>query len=56
MPPADQTEHELRREWPEYQKPLIAKDLKERFAIDDLKRASRSDKYLARLLQILGLN
>ncbi len=55
-PPADQTLRELRRLWPQYQKPPSARDFLDRFSMTDLKRVAAFDPHLARLLEILGLN
>jgi len=45
----------LRKLWPQYRKPPTADQLIRRFGLDDLQRAARHDKSLARLLKILGL-
>lgn len=45
----------LQRLWPEYRKPPTADQLIRRFGLDDLRRAARHDKELAKLLKILGL-
>ena len=48
-------EAELQKVWPAYSKQLTADQLKQRFALSDLQRASRHDNELKRLLEILGL-
>lgn len=46
---------ELRRVWPEYNKPPSADSLIERFTPSDLWRAARHDDQLRRLFDVLGL-
>ena len=46
---------ELRKVWPEYDKPPTADQLDQRFDVSDLLRAARYDEYLKRFLEILGL-
>lgn len=53
--PANQTERELRKLWPDYKKPPNANDLQKRFSVDDLHRAARYDLHLERLLATVGL-
>lgn len=53
--PANETERELRKLWPDYKKPPNANDLQKRFSMDDLRRAARYDPQLERLLATVGL-
>lgn len=46
---------ELRRVWPDYSKPPSATELRERFALADLRRAALHDDELRWLLAVLGL-
>ena len=46
---------ELRKVWPEYDKPPTADQLSRRFTLSDVRRAARHDKELSQLLEILGL-
>ena len=46
---------ELRKVWPDYQKPPPAIQLNQRFSVSDLRRAAQYDGELERLLGILGL-
>ena len=46
---------ELRKVWPEYDKPPTADQLNRRFTLSDVRRAARYDKELCQLLEILGL-
>ena len=46
---------ELRKVWPEYDKPPTADQLSARFTLSDVRRAARHDKELSQLLEILGL-
>ena len=46
---------ELRRVWPEYDKPPTVDQLTRRFNFSDLDRAARHDTELRRLLSVLGL-
>lgn len=48
-------EAELRRLWPEYRKPPSVEQLKQRFKLEDVRRAAQYDQELRRLLNILGL-
>ena len=48
-------EAELKKVWPEYSKQLTADQLRQRFALSDLKRAAQHDDELKRFLEILGL-
>ena len=50
----DNAEAELKKVWPEYSKQLTADQLRQRFALSDLKRAAQYDNELKRLLKILG--
>jgi len=47
---------ELRKLWPDYQKPPLAKELKERFSLADLRRAALHDEDLDRLLRVVRLS
>lgn len=46
---------ELRKVWPEYRKPPTAYQLRQRFAVSDLRRAARHDRELRKLLIAIGL-
>ena len=46
---------ELRKVWPEYDKPPTADQLSRRFTLSDVRRAARYDDGLRQLLEILGL-
>ncbi len=46
---------QLRKHWPEYEKPATAMELENRFALDDLKRVARKDEDISRLLGLVGL-
>ena len=46
---------ELRKVWPEYSKQLTADQLRQRFALADLRHAAQYDSELKKLLEILGL-
>ena len=46
---------ELRRLWPQYRKPPTVEQLKQRFTLEDVRRAALYDQELRRLLDILGL-
>ena len=46
---------ELRKVWPEYRKPPAAYQLRQRFAVSDLRRAARHDGELRKLLIAVGL-
>ena len=48
-------ERELRRVWPEYRKPPTVRQLLQRFRLSDVRRATRYDRQLERLLELLGL-
>ena len=52
---APDSESELRKVWPEYQKPPTAEQLRQRFTLDDVRRAATHDQYLRKLLEVLGL-
>jgi len=45
----------LRAEWPDYQKPVDAYTLSQRFSIDDLRRVAAVDLDLQHLLTVIGL-
>jgi len=46
---------QLRKLWPEYDKPATALQLENRFALDDLKRVAQQDNHISRLLSLIGL-
>ena len=46
---------ELRKLWPEYEKPATTMELEKRYALDDLKRVARNDNHISRLLNLIGL-
>ena len=52
---ASESESELRRMWPAYQKPPTAEQLRQRFTLDDVRRAAVHDEYLRKLLEVIGL-
>lgn len=52
---APDSESELRKVWPEYQKPPTAEQLRQRFTLDDVRRAAAHDQYLRTLLEVIGL-
>ena len=52
---ASDSESELRKLWPEYQKPPTAEQLRQRFTLDDVRRAAVHDQHLQMLLEVLGL-
>lgn len=54
-PTARESLQELRRVWPEYNKPPTADELVQRFGLSDVRRAARHDDELRRLLRLLGL-
>ena len=45
----------LRKQWPEYKKPVSTDALEARFSLSDLQRASRHDTDLRKVLTTLGL-
>ena len=45
----------LRQNWPEYAKPMSAAALERRFSLSDLRRASKYDADLRRVLGVIGL-
>ena len=45
---------ELKKVWPEYDKPPTADQLDQRFNATDLLRVVQHDEYLQKLLEILG--
>ena len=53
--PARHALAELRKKWPEYDKPPTATQLCQRFTLSDIRRAARYDEELQRLLAVLGL-
>ena len=52
---AKDAEKRLRKLWPEYDKPMPARALAERFDLNDLRRAARHDPDLRNALTLLGL-
>ncbi len=52
---ASDSASELRKIWPEYQKPSTAEQLRQRFTLDDVRRAAIHDKHLRKLLEVIGL-
>ena len=52
---ASDSESELRKMWPEYQKPPTAEQLRQRFTLDDVRRAATYDQHLRMLLEVIGL-
>ena len=52
---ADAAKMRLGRLWPEYEKPMSAGALADRFGLDDLRRAARHDDGLRAALTLLGL-
>lgn len=53
--PSDEALRQLRKLWNGYDKgSLSATDLSKRFELADLRRAARYDRYLARLLELIG--
>jgi hypothetical protein len=45
----------LKRQWPNYQKPVTARDLGRQFSLDDLLRGATVDSDLKTLLKKIGL-
>ncbi len=54
-PAADSAERELRKFWPQYDKPASAEELRKRFRIEDIRRAARHDGGLRWMLEKLRL-
>ena len=52
---ASDVKSELRKLWPEYQKPSTAEQLRQRFTLDDVQRAAAHDQHLRKLLKVIGL-
>lgn len=52
---ASESESELRKLWPAYQKPSTAEQLRQRFTLDDVRRAATYDQHLRKLLEVIGL-
>ena len=52
---ASDSESELRKLWPAYQKPPTAEQLRQRFTLDDVRRAAAHDQHLRQLLEVIGL-
>ena len=52
---ANESERVLLKVWPEYQKPPTAEQLRQRFTLDDVRRAAKYDQQLRRLLEVIGL-
>ena len=44
-----------RKMWPEYQKPSTVEQLRQRFTLDDVRRAAVHDQHLRKLLEVIGL-
>ncbi len=55
QPPSSIVKSQLCRIWPEYQKPVDARTLSQKFTLSDLQRASIYDVELKSLLQTIGL-
>ncbi|MCY3939884.1 MAG: hypothetical protein OXG29_02255 [Gammaproteobacteria bacterium] len=53
--PASIAHGELRKLWPEYEKPATAMELEDRFALNDLKRVAQKDDQVSQLLNLIGL-
>lgn len=53
--PAGDAERRLRALWPDYEKPMPAAALQDRFGADDLRRAAAHDPDLRDALRLLGL-
>ena len=54
-PPAANALQQLRKNWPDYQKPVDAQTLKSKIKMDDLLRVAKVDSDLRKLLSIVGL-
>ena len=52
---ASNSESELRKMWPEYQKPPTAEQLCQRFTLADVQRAAIHDQHLRTLPEVIGL-
>lgn len=52
---ASDSESELRKLWPAYQKPPTAEQLRQRFTLADVRRAAVHDQHLRKLLEVIGL-
>ena len=52
---ASDSASELRKIWSEYQKPSTAEQLRQRFTLDDVRRAAAHDQHLRKLLEVIGL-
>ena len=52
---ASDSESELRKIWPEYQKPPTAEQLRQRFTLADVRRVAGHDRHLRQLLEVIGL-
>ena len=46
---------ELRKIWSAYQKPSTAEQLRQRFTLEDVRRAAVHDQHLRKLLEVIGL-
>ncbi len=55
QPVGTKAHSQLRREWPEYQKPADTRTLAAKFSLDDLVRVARFDIDLRSLLKSIGL-
>ena len=54
-PPRGDSHHVLRREWPEYRKPMTAQALAQRIAIDQIRAACTVEVELDAFLRAIGL-
>ena len=52
---ASESASELQKLWPAYQKPSTAEQLRQRFTVDDVRRAATHDQHLRKLLEVIGL-
>ena len=52
---AQAVKRNLRKEWPEYAKPISALKLSRRFQLQDLQRVAQTDTNIRQTLEILGL-
>ncbi len=55
IPDATSAETRLKRLWPDYQKPMNARELGRKFSLDDLVRVAGVDSDLETLLKKIGL-
>jgi len=47
-------ERELKKKWPDYNKPQDAMKLRQKFFLEDLLRMAKNDEHMKRMLEILG--